>query len=288
MLLKEVGYCRPATVEAATRVLEADENARPLAGGQSLINVMKLHVAAPSVLVDLNGIPDLRSIALDDDGAVRIGAMTIYDDLDRSETLRRSHPIISQVAAHLADRQVRNRGTIGGNVCYSDPTSNFPPLLVTLQATMIVVGPDHERETPAADFFRGAYEPNLQRGEILTAIRVPATRPGTGFGYQSLRVTREGWALVHAAAAIEMSDGVVAGARITLGCVSGTPVRARAMESALVGRVPSEEVVREAARQAGEGINPPSDAHASVAYRRQMAGVMARRAVMEAIAGARS
>ena len=288
MLLKEVGYCRPATVAAATRVLDTDENARPLAGGQSLINVMKLHVAAPSVLVDLNGIPDLRSIALDDDGAVRIGAMTIYDDLDRSETLRRTHPIISQVAAHLADRQVRNRGTIGGNVCYSDPTSNFPPLMLTLHATMIVVGPDHEREIPAADFFRGAYEPNLQRGEILTAIRVPATKPGTGFGYQSLRVTREGWALVHAAAVIEMSDGVVAGARITLGCVSGTPVRARAMESALVGQVPREEVVREAARHAGEGINPPSDAHASAVYRRQMAGVMARRAVMEAIAGARS
>lgn len=288
MLLEEVGYYRPGTVEEAIGLLQANGRARVLAGGQSLLNVMKHRIASPEVLVDLGGLPELDYVATEDDGSTRIGAMTTYDDLDNSDELLLTHPIVAEVAGGLVDQQVRNRGTIGGNLCYSDPTSNLPPLMVALDATMVVMGPEGERLVPAEDFFQGAYNPDLTPGELLAAIRLPPTRPGAGHGYVSLRVSAHGWGIVHAAAAVVIEDGVVADARVVLGCVADRPVRASSMEEALVEGPPTPEAARDAAEGVGEGLDPVSDAHASGTHRRRMAKVMARRAVVQAVERARS
>ncbi len=288
MLLEEVRYCRPETLEGAIGMLHSNARARVLAGGQSLLNVMKHRIASPEVLVDLGGISNLSYVATEDDGVTQIGAMTTYDDLDNSDDLRRVHPIVAEVAGGLVDQQVRNRGTIGGNLCYSDPTSNLPPLMVVLDATMVVTGPDGERLVPAEDFFQGAYNPNLGPGELLSAIRLPIPMPGAGHGYASLRVSAHGWGIVHAAAAIVLEDGAVTDARVALGCVADRPVRASSMEDALRGGPPTPEAVRAAAEGVGVGLDPVSDVHASGSHRRRMANVMARRAVVQAVERARS
>lgn len=282
MLLEEVRYCRPGTLEEAIEVLRADEDARVLAGGQSLLNVMKHRIASPGTLVDLGGVSGLDYVR-EQDGGIRIGAMTTYDQLDGSETLRAVHPVVAEVVGSLADQQVRNRGTIGGNLCYSDPTSNLPPLVVALGATLVVTGGDGDREVEAGDFFGGAYSPNLSAGEVLTEVRIPLPEPGTGYGYQSLRASAHGWGLVHAAAGVTLEGGTVEDCRVVLGCVSEAPVRAATMETALRGQSPDRETVREAAEGVGDEIDPLPDGHASAGYRRRMAGVMARRAVLEAI-----
>ncbi len=282
MLLKEVGYVRPESLEDAMSILADNENARVLAGGQSLLNVMKHRIASPEVLVDIGGIPNLSYIR-EEAGELRIGAMTTYDELERSETLRSTHRVVAEITGSLVDQQVRNRGTIGGNLCYSDPTSNLPPLVVALGAMLVVSGSDGEREAEAEDFFGGAYSPNLSPGEVLTEIRLPLLEPGTGHGYKSLRASAHGWGLVHAAARVTLDGDAVEDCRVVLGCVSDVPVRAGAMEEYLRGRSPSPEAIEEAAETIGEEINPLPDTHASAGYRRRMASVMARRAVLEAI-----
>lgn len=282
MLLNEVRYARPETLEEAIDLLGSEANARVLAGGQSLLNVMKHRIASPEVLVDLGRIQDLSHVEVAPDESVRIGAMTTYDDLDRSEELRETLPVISEVADGLVDQQVRNRGTIGGNLCYSDPTSNFPPLMVVLGATFVVTGPEGEREVRAVEFFKGAYSTDLRLGEILTGIRIPAVADDTQCGYASIRLSAHGWGLAHAAVRLRFDGEEISEARIALGCVAERPVRAETMERALQGRPGTPEVIREAANGIEETLSPVSDVHASGAYRARMAGVAARRAAEQA------
>lgn len=287
MLLKEVQYFRPETLEDAIELLHTNERARVLAGGQSLLNVMKHRIASPEILVDLNGVPGLGYVSVEEDG-VRIGAMTTYDELHRSEDLQGTYPVLARTVGGLADQQVRNRGTIGGNLCYGDPTSNLPPLMVVMEATMMVAGPSGERRVAAEDFFRGAYEPDLRAGELLREVRFPIPSPNAGYGFDILRVSGHGWGLVHASAAAELADGTVADCRLALGCVAERPFRAETMESALRGRAPTPENVRDAAAGLGDELDPVSDAHASANYRRKMAGVMAGRAFLQAVEESRS
>lgn len=288
MLLKEVGYYRPETVKDAIKMLRSNPNARALAGGQSLLNVMKHRIASPEVLVDLGGVPGLSYVEIEGDGIVRVGAMTTYDEMHRSEVLRSSYPTLVKSVGSLADQQVRNRGTIGGNLCYGDPTSNLPPMMVAASATMVVVGPSGERRVAAENFFRGAYEPDLGPGELLSEVRLPGPKPSVGLGFAILRVSGDGWGIVHASAYVELDVDEVADCRVALGCVSDRPVRAKVMESALQGQAPMPEVVKEAAADLGDVLNPVTDAHASADYRRRMAGVMARRAFLQAVEEARS
>src|SRR2546430_15893095 len=177
MLLREVEYARPARVQEALRLLGANDGARALAGGQTLINVMKARAASPDVLVDLADIAELRGIELGSDGTLELGAMTTYTDIiDSAEA--RARPILGEVCNQIADVQVRNRGTIGGNVCSNDPTNHFPPLLVALDARFTVRGAAGEREVPADEFFVGVYMTAAGPGELLTKITIPAVRPG--------------------------------------------------------------------------------------------------------------
>src|SRR5207342_3463006 len=170
MLLREVEYARPSTVDEAIALLAGNEGARALAGGQTLVNVMKARAASPDVLVDLASLDELREIGFSSDGQLEIGAMVTYAQLVTSSEVEVARPILAEVAATIADVQVRNRGTVGGNVCVNDPTNHLPPLLVALGATMIVRGAGGERSIPAEDFFVGVYETAAGEGDLLTRI----------------------------------------------------------------------------------------------------------------------
>jgi aerobic carbon-monoxide dehydrogenase medium subunit len=263
MLLREVEYARPASVQEAVRLLSQKEGARALAGGQTLVNVMKARAASPDFLVDLNRLEELKGIDLGSDGTVSIGAMVTYTELMGSAEAR-ARPILGEVCAQIADVQVRNRGTVGGNVCSNDPTNHLPPLLVSLGATMHITGQAGERSVSAAEFFLGVYLTAAGPGELLTRIDVP---PGKSDGFASVTIGRDGTCIVSAAASVN------GGTRIALGCVDAVPVLL-APDSA------DEETVRAAVREAN--IEPPSDVHASADYRRHLAEVVAVRAVAQA------
>jgi carbon-monoxide dehydrogenase medium subunit len=254
VLLREVEYVRPGSIEEALEALASHEGARALAGGQTLVNVMKARAASPDVLVDLNGLDELRTIGRDDDGGLRIGAMVTYAQLMRDSSVSQARPILAHVAGQIADVQVRNRGTIGGNICSSDPTNHFPPLAAAQGWRMHVRGAAGERELGPEEFFLGVYFTAVGPGDLLTAITVPA---GGSDGFASITLGADGTCIANAAAHVR--DGQ---ARIALGCVGATPVV-----------VSAPEEVRTAA------LDPPSDVHASAEYRRHLAEVCAKRAL---------
>jgi carbon-monoxide dehydrogenase medium subunit len=280
MRLAATEYVRPESLEDALGALSASAGARVLAGGQTLINVLKHRAATVSLLVDISRLEELRFIDVRADGSATIGAATTYGELEHSVELRAAQPVVGEVAAGTVDRQVRARGTIGGNACFADPASNYPPLLVALDASMEIAGPAGTRTVPAGEFFLGLYRTAVGRGELLRAITLPPL-DGAGVGYRSLQITADSWALARAVAWVQSAERITA-ARVVLGCVAGTPVRAGATEALLLGEPPSAEIVNTAAALAGEGLEPPGDVHASSSYRRAMAAVMARRALLDA------
>jgi carbon-monoxide dehydrogenase medium subunit len=281
MLLAATDYVRPQSLEEALAALGSSEGARVLAGGQTLINVLKHRAASVELLVDISRLAELRFIDVAKDGSATIGAATTYAELERSAELRASQPVIGEVAAGAVDRQVRARGTIGGNACYADPASNYPPLLVALDASMEIAGPAGRRSVPAGEFFLGLYRTAVAPGELLAAIRLPPLG-GAGVGYRSLQLAADSWALARAVAWVRAGETIEA-ARVVLGCVAARPHRAASTEAALVGGPATAEALTAAAALAGEGLDPPSDAHASSSYRREMAAVMAKRALLDAI-----
>jgi aerobic carbon-monoxide dehydrogenase medium subunit len=266
MLLAEVEYARPSSVDEALRLLSAHDGARALAGGQTLTNVMKARAAALDVLVDLADLDELRQISRRADGSLDVGAMATYSDLIASADVGAARPILGVVAAQIADVQVRNRGTLGGNLCLSDPTNHFPPLIAALGASMSVVGADGERAVPADEFFLGVYMTAVAPGELLTKVTVPPAE-GAADGFAAVTIGRDGTCIANAAATV--SEGQ---ARIALGCVAAVPlvVSAEAEEGAVVAAV------------RGAALDPPDDVHASAAYRRHLAEVLAVRAVGQA------
>ncbi|TML12772.1 MAG: xanthine dehydrogenase family protein subunit M [Actinobacteria bacterium] len=266
MLLREVEYARPASVQEALRLLSEHDGARALAGGQTLINVMKARAASPDVLVDLHDLEELRGIELGADGTLELGAMTTYAEIIASAEAR-ARPILGEVCAQIADVQVRNRGTVGGNVCSNDPTNHLPPLLVAIGATMTILGAGGERSIPAGDFFLGVYMTAAGLGELLTKISVP---PGKHDGFASVPIGRDGTCIVNVAASLNGE------ARLAIGCVDAVPVLVR-LDST------EEEAVREAVR--GASLDPPADVHASAEYRRHLAEVLSARAVAQARKG---
>ena len=280
MLLPSFEYARPDTVDEAVELLAATRNARVLAGGQTLLNALKLRVVHPDVLVDVSRLDALRTIERTADGDLAIGAAVVYDDFARDPLVRELHPVAAAMTARIVDRQVRARGTIGGNVCLADPTSNFPPLLVALGARLRVRGAQGVREIAADDFFLAPYMTAVRPGELLEAVVLPVLGDDQGVGYESLQVGTDSWALARACALVT-SNGTISAARVALGCGSA-PVRQPALEAALAGLPPTAEAIASVAHLAGEDFDPPSDVHASAEYRTEMARVMARRAVLSA------
>jgi aerobic carbon-monoxide dehydrogenase medium subunit len=282
MLLREVEYARPESVEEAVRLLGAHDGARALAGGQTLVNVMKARAASPEVLVDLAGLGELRTIARGSDGALELGAMVTYSELVRSPEVAAARPILAEVAATIADRQVQNRGTVGGNVCVNDPTNHLPPLFAALGATFTILGAGGERTVPAEDFFLGVYMTAVGEGELLTRVTVPALPAGAGDAMEGVTLGVHGTYIVSAAATVGP-----AGVRVAIGCVSGVPERATAVEERLGGGEITPETVRAAVAGLGDTLDPPADVHAPADYRRRLAEVCCERAVLAAAARAK-
>src|SRR5437762_1709581 len=264
MLLPEVEYARPSSVEEALAVLSSHDGARPLAGGQTILNVMKARAAAPDVLVDLQDLDELKSIELAVDGTLVLGAMATYSEVIASAEAR-ARPILGEVCAQIADVQVRNRGTVGGNICSSDPTNHLPPLLVALGATMTVASGSGERSVPAEEFFVGVYETAAASGELLTKIEIPA---GKEDGFAAVTIGKDGTCIVNVAASLDSGSP-----RVVVGCVDAVPVLVRPDGD-------GEHAVRTAVR--GANLQPPSDVHASADYRRHLAEVLAARAIRQA------
>ena len=279
MLLRSVEYVRPGSIDEAVRLLGTHGNARALAGGQSLVNVMKLRVASPDVLVDLADLEELRAIEASPDGGLELGPMVTYSELMLSAPVAERRPILGEVAGQIADVQVRNRGTLGGNVCSNDPTNHYPPLMVTMGATMTVRGPDGERVVAAEEFFLGVYMTAVGPGELLTKITIPPASGGDGFA--AVAIGKDGTGIVTAAATLN-GDGTIESARVAIGCVAAVPVRATQMEQALAGHEATEERARAAVQGLGASLDPPDDVHASAEYRRHLAEVLAVRAVVQA------
>jgi aerobic carbon-monoxide dehydrogenase medium subunit len=255
------------------------DEAKLLAGGHSLLPIMKLRLAAPTALIDLGRIDDLNYVS-DEGDHLAIGAMTRHCDVERDATLMEHCGLIAYTASLVGDPQVRHRGTIGGSISHGDAASDLPSALLALDANFVVKGPDGERTVAAGDFFEDYLQTTLAPDEVLTEIRVPKLG-GAGWSYKKFNRRAQDWAVVGVAAVVERSNGSIGSARIGLTNMGSTPLRATAAENALSGADPSS--VAEATSSADEGTSPSSDIAASGEYRRHLARVLSRRAVEEAL-----
>ena len=260
-------YARAESVEHAIQLLSADPEAKILAGGHSLLPLMKVRFAQPSVLVDIGRLSDLSYVREDGD-RIAIGALTRHHDVERSDALRELCPIVPYTAGTIGDPQVRHVGTIGGSVAHADAASDLPTVLLALDATMVAQGPGGTRSIPADEFFVGLFTSALQPDEVLTEILVPKT--SAGWSYQKFHRRSQDWALV-AVAAVRMNGG----AHVALTNMSDRPLRASAVERALEGGADPAS----ASASAAEGTAPPSDVFGSAEYRRELSKVLVRRAL---------
>jgi carbon-monoxide dehydrogenase medium subunit len=271
-------YEAPESLEQAIRMLnENGEDAKLLAGGHSLLPLMKLRLAAPTILIDLKNIPGLHGIQRDN-GSWRIGPMTRHSDLQGTPELG----LAARAASLVADQQVRNRGTIGGSLAHGDPASDLPAVMLACDGEVAVRGPRGDREIAAPDLFDDYLTTSLAHDEVITSIRMPAL-DGYGVGYQKFTRRAEDWAMVGVAAIVKKAaDGSCADVRIGLTHMGATPVRATSTEDALRGGALDASSIAAAAQHAAEGTEPPGDLNATPDYKRHLARVLTRRALEEA------
>ena len=276
-------YFAPSTLEEATRLLEQHgPDAKLLAGGHSLIPLMKLRLAAPGVLVDLNGISDLAGIEERGDH-LRIGAMTRHAQLEASELISDRYPLIADAAAVIADPLVRNRGTIGGSLAHADPAGDLASVMTSLRAELVVVGPGGERTVPIDDFLVGLFTTALEPNEVLTEIRVPSPNGGSGGAYEKLERKVGDFATVAIAVQLTVRDGTCQEAGIALTAVGPTNLRARQAEDSLRGGSLDEQSLRAAADLAAQEAQPAADLRGSEEYKRDMVRVLTLRALRRAL-----
>ncbi|HEX3648563.1 MAG TPA: xanthine dehydrogenase family protein subunit M [Pseudonocardiaceae bacterium] len=274
-------YVAPSTVEDAVRALaEAGEDAKVLAGGQSLLPVLRMRLAGPSVIVDLGRIAELRGIREDGDSLV-IGAMTTHYDVQRDPLVKEHAALLSVTTDHVADPQVRHRGTFGGSLAHADPAGDLLAPALALDARFVIAGPNGRRTVAAADFFVDFFTTALAADEILVEVQVPKYT-GWGAHYEKFNRVAQAWSIVAVAAAVRVAGGTFAEARVGLTNMGATPVRATAVEQALVGQPATAESVRSAAAHAAEGTHPTSDANSDADFRRHLATVLTSRAVLAA------
>ncbi len=274
-------YHAPTSIDEALRLLaEGGDDAKLLAGGQSLLPVLRLRLAAPEVIVDLGKIDELRGVR-DDGDAIVIGAMTPHHEVVESELVQEHALVLAQAAATVADPQVRHRGTFGGSLAHADPAGDMPAPVLALGSELVAAGPDGRRTIAAADFFEDLFTTALGDDEILTEIRVPKH---TGWGGHYAKFTRvaQQWSIVAVAAAVRAEAGSIAEAKVGLTNMGSVPFRAVAVERALAGTSADDDAVRAAVAAVAEGTNPPSDINGDADYRRHLATVLARRAVLAA------
>jgi aerobic carbon-monoxide dehydrogenase medium subunit len=277
MIPAEFEYTAPDTLDGAIKALaDGGEDAKLLAGGHSLIPLMKLRLAAPTLLVDLRKVPGMHGIQRQD-GTWRIGAMTPHAELEHSPDLG----IFARVAGTIADPQVRNRGTIGGSLAHGDPASDLPAILLIAEGSVTVQGGGGQRSVAAGDLFRDYLDTAIEPTEVLTEIHVPAL-DGWGYGYQKFNRRSEDWAMVGVSAVVKQTGDICEDVRVGLTNMGSTALRASAVEQALKGQPLTADNIAKAAEQAAEGTEPPADLNASSDYKRHLARVLCRRALQEA------
>jgi aerobic carbon-monoxide dehydrogenase medium subunit len=282
MIPAKFEYTRPASLAEAVQALAGGgEDAKVIAGGQSLLPLLRLRLAYPDLLVDIGGLTGLRGVR-DTGDALEIGALTTHYQVIRDPLIRSDCGLLAQAAATVADPAVRHRGTLGGSLSHADPAGDLPAVVAALDATLLASGPDGERAIAAADFFDDYLTTTLRPGEILTAVRVPKLGPGWGFRYEKFQVTAQDWALVGVAALARRANGHVAEARIGLTNMGTVPIRARAAEQAAAGAEASHAALAAAAAHADEGTSPPGDLRADADYRRHLVRVLTARALASA------
>jgi carbon-monoxide dehydrogenase medium subunit len=281
MIPAEFDYVAPDTLDGVLDALaQGGEDAKPLAGGHSLVPLMKLRLAVPTLLVDLRKVSELRGVQRQD-GAWRIGALTRHADLqDRADL-----GVVAETAALIADQQVRNRGTIGGSLAHGDPASDLPTVLVATEGSVRVRGPGGAtREIAAADLFQDYLTTAIEPGEVLTEVSVPALQ-GWGHAYEKFTRRAEDWAMVGVCALVQRAaDGTCADVRVAFTNMASTPIRATAVEDALRGQPLSAEAIAAAAEHAAEGTEPPGDLNATPEYKRHLSRVITKRALQRAAA----
>jgi aerobic carbon-monoxide dehydrogenase medium subunit len=285
MIPARFDYVKPATADEAVRALqEGGEDAKVIAGGQSLLPLLRLRLAYPDLLVDVGGLDDLRGVT-DAGDSLLIGATTTHYQLVHDPLIATHCGVIAQAAAMVADPAVRHRGTFGGSLAHGDPAGDLPAVALALGATMIARGPGGEREIPASDFFVDYLTTALQPGEILIGVRVPKLGGDWGYRYEKFHRTAQAWAIVGVAALARRSNGHVAEARVGLTNMGSVPIRAHAVEAAAAGAAATREALSAAAASAADGTEPPADLHGAPDYRRHLARVLTGRA-LAAAAGA--
>jgi len=275
-------YARPSSIDEALQAIAAGgEDVKILAGGQSLIPVMRLRLAAPSTVVDLGRVQELRGVR-DDGDAIVIGAMTTHAAVLEDPLIKQHAPLIAEATETVADRQVRHRGTFGGALAHADPAGDLPAVALALDAEFVIVGPNGRRTVPARDFFVDYLTTALEDGELLVEVRIPKLSGDWGMHYEKFNRVAQAWSIVAVAAVVRRENGHIAEARIGLTNMGPTPLRATAAEQALAGAAASADAVAEAASHAAEGTEPSSDLNAQADYRQHLAQVLTRRAVSAA------
>jgi len=275
-------YVRPSSVsEAVTALGQAGEDGKVLAGGQSLIPVLRLRLAYPSTIVDVGRIDEMQGVR-DDGDAIVIGAMTTHDAVMHDALVQQHAPVIAQATATVADPQVRHRGTFGGALAHADPAGDLGAVALALDCEFVASGPSGERRIAAADFFQDYLTTALSPDEILTSIRVPKLGDGWSSHYEKFNRVAQAWSIVAVAAVVKRSNGSIEQARIGLTNMGSTPLRASAVESALAGADASAEAIGAAAEHAAEGTSAPSDLSGKADYREHLARVLTKRAVLTA------
>ena len=277
MIPAEFDYEAPESLEEAIRMLHDNgDEAKLLAGGHSLLPLMKLRLAAPALLIDLRRVPGLHG-AQRENASWRIGAMVPHAELEHSPELG----LISRAAGTIADPQVRNRGTIGGSLAHGDPASDLPAVMLIADGAATVQGPGGQRTIEAADLFRDYLQTALEPNEVLTEVRVPAF-DGYGFSYHKFNRRSEDWAMVAVCALVKQTGDICEDVRVGLTNMGATPLRATAVEEALRGQPLDGDRIAQASEQAAEGTDPPADLNTSADYKRHLARVLCRRALTEA------
>ena len=273
-------YHAPTSVEEALQLLGSSGDVRVLAGGQSLIPLLKLRLAAPEVVVDLGRIESLRGIR-EEDGTLVIGAMTSHDDVARSSLVATHALLLSKAVRTVADPQVRHRGTFGGALAHADPAGDLLAPALAMDASFVIAGPSGTRTVAAVDFFQDMFTTAIGQGEILTEVRVPK-HTGWGAQYEKFSRVAQQWSIVAVAATVRIEGGAIVQARVALTNMGSVPIRATAAEQALVGFTADASAIAVVVADIAEGTRPPSDLNGDADYRRHLASVLARRAVLAA------
>jgi len=282
MKLPPFAYEAPTTVaEAVDLLVEHGDEASVLAGGQSLIPLLALRLARPAVLIDINGIGELSGVSADN-GQVAIGAVTREYVAEESSAIADAVPLLAAALPLIGHEAIRSRGTIGGSLAHADPAAELPAVARALDAEFVVRGPSGERVIQAAEWFEGYLTTSRQPDELLTEVRFPAAKPGTGSSFEEVTRRHGDFAMVGLATSLVLSGGVISEARLAFAGVSDVPVRATAAEDLLAGERPSAELFDEAARRATEDLDPPADLHGSSDYRKSVAAAVVRRGLRAA------